>query len=151
MAPAAGDEPKKPKSAHREDERLEARRVTLGGYSFLFCASFSSSASSFSFSSSSSSASSDFPRASPTPEDALFRNRLLHDVSARPAESSGPIGVVDTTGSYHKEEKEKGRKACCGYYYSHRDLARTRRSLDHQAGKTSKGEKKEDPIDHPNG
>ena len=144
VAPATGDEPKKPKSAHREDERLEARRVTLGGYSFLSCASFSSSASSFSLSSFS-----DFPRASPTPEDALFRNRLLHDVSARPAESSGPIGVVDTTGSYHKEEKEKGRKACCGYYYSHRDLAREV-SITKRA-KRRRGRKKEEPIDHPSG
>ena len=147
MAPATDDEPRKPKSANREDERLEARRVTLGGYSFLSCASFSSSACSFSLSSSS--AFSDFPRASPTPEAALFRNRLLHDVSARPAESSGPIGVVDTTGSYHKEEKERGRRACCGYYYSHRDLAREV-SITKRA-KRRRGRKKEDPIDHPSG
>ena len=71
-------------------------------------------------------------------------------VGSRPAASSGPIGVVDATGSYHKEEKERGRRACCGYYYGggyrcHRDLAHTRRSLDHQAGKTSKGEKKGRP------
>jgi hypothetical protein len=57
--------------------------------------------------------------------------------------------VVDTTGSYHKEEKERGRRACCGYYYSHRDLAREV-SITKRA-KRRRGRKKEDPIDHPGG